>query len=220
MRAVQPAWAGTVDRAGATLNFEVYGERWRHHRVVADLGGGRFPHLEDANWLPVPPLPGRGVRRGRDRALVAPRRADALHPQQSGRRCAGGAGCHRHSLGHPGGLLDGWRAGACVWPPTTPTEFSVWSPSHRATRGAVEPDRGTAPAPYDSVSNPVPDGWAKFNPEYWRHGYADFVEFFMTEVNSDPHSSKGVEDAIRLGPGTDPGGLVVHARRAQRLRSR
>jgi len=41
-----------------------------------------------------------------------------------------------------------------------------------------------------------PQGWARYNRHHWLEGgYADFVEFFLGRMFSEPHSTKQVEDA-------------------------
>ncbi|MDJ1016806.1 MAG: alpha/beta hydrolase [Paracoccaceae bacterium] len=42
-----------------------------------------------------------------------------------------------------------------------------------------------------------PKGWDKYNYDYWRRDYADFTDFFLAKVNSEPHSTKQHEDAVR-----------------------
>lgn len=43
---------------------------------------------------------------------------------------------------------------------------------------------------------PTDDGWAKVNRHYWRRDYPGFAEFFFSEITSEPHSTKQVEDAV------------------------
>jgi pimeloyl-ACP methyl ester carboxylesterase len=43
---------------------------------------------------------------------------------------------------------------------------------------------------------PTTEGWAKNNRHYWRRDYADFAEFFFSEITSEPHSTKAIEDAV------------------------
>jgi pimeloyl-ACP methyl ester carboxylesterase len=43
---------------------------------------------------------------------------------------------------------------------------------------------------------PTTEGWAKMNRHYWLRDYAGFAEFFFTEITSEPHSSKAIEDAV------------------------
>jgi pimeloyl-ACP methyl ester carboxylesterase len=47
------------------------------------------------------------------------------------------------------------------------------------------------------------EGWAKFNAHYWLRDYAGFVEFFMSQCLTEPHSTKPTEDAIGWGLATD-----------------
>ncbi|SEJ52090.1 alpha/beta hydrolase [Demequina mangrovi] len=56
--------------------------------------------------------------------------------------------------------------------------------------------RGPANAPYDPEANPVPVRWGKFHPEYMEGSWPDFVNFFMAEVGSDPHSTKQIDDLV------------------------
>lgn len=43
---------------------------------------------------------------------------------------------------------------------------------------------------------PTEEGWAKVNRHYWRRDYRGFAEFFFSEITSEPHSSKQIEDAV------------------------
>jgi hypothetical protein len=40
------------------------------------------------------------------------------------------------------------------------------------------------------------EGWEKYNRHYWRSSYRDWVEFFVGNVFTEPHSSKQIEDGI------------------------
>jgi pimeloyl-ACP methyl ester carboxylesterase len=40
------------------------------------------------------------------------------------------------------------------------------------------------------------EGWNKFNREYWMENYPDFAEHFVRNINSEPHSTKQIEDGI------------------------
>jgi pimeloyl-ACP methyl ester carboxylesterase/predicted glycosyltransferase len=53
------------------------------------------------------------------------------------------------------------------------------------------------------------DGWAKYNQHYWREHYRDFLEFFMGQVFTEPHSTKPIEDTIDWGLETDPETLIA-----------
>ena len=43
------------------------------------------------------------------------------------------------------------------------------------------------------------EGWAKFNKHYWLRDYLAFVDFFMSRIFTEPHSTKPIEDMRRLG---------------------
>jgi pimeloyl-ACP methyl ester carboxylesterase len=53
------------------------------------------------------------------------------------------------------------------------------------------------------------EGWAKFNRHYWRRQYRDFLEFFASEVFSEPHSTKQIEDFVGWGLETSPETLTL-----------
>jgi pimeloyl-ACP methyl ester carboxylesterase len=62
------------------------------------------------------------------------------------------------------------------------------------------------------------EGWAKHNKHYWLRDYRGFLEFFMSRMFTEPHSTKPIEDCVgwglestgemlvaaQLGPGLEP----------------
>jgi pimeloyl-ACP methyl ester carboxylesterase/predicted glycosyltransferase len=60
------------------------------------------------------------------------------------------------------------------------------------------------------------DGWEKWNKHYWLDRYEDFVEFFFSQVFTEPHSTKQREDAVGWALDTDAETLVA-TQLAQRL---
>jgi pimeloyl-ACP methyl ester carboxylesterase/predicted glycosyltransferase len=56
------------------------------------------------------------------------------------------------------------------------------------------------------------EGWQKSSAPYWLANYEDFLWFFFTEVFSEPHSTKPIEDAVRWGLETS-GALLVQQER-------
>jgi pimeloyl-ACP methyl ester carboxylesterase len=42
----------------------------------------------------------------------------------------------------------------------------------------------------------VPEGWDRYNLAYWHAHYEEFAEWFFGQVFTEPHSTKGVEDAV------------------------
>jgi pimeloyl-ACP methyl ester carboxylesterase len=43
------------------------------------------------------------------------------------------------------------------------------------------------------------EGWAKHNRHYWRRDYRGYLEFFMSRMFTEPHSTKPIEDAVGWG---------------------
>ena len=60
-------------------------------------------------------------------------------------------------------------------------------------------------------SHEVYEGWAKFNRHYWLEHYEDFLEFFFSQVFSEPHSTKHIEDSVGWGMQTSPETLIASA---------
>jgi pimeloyl-ACP methyl ester carboxylesterase len=62
--------------------------------------------------------------------------------------------------------------------------------------------------PFDE---PLPEyeGWAKYNRHYWLQDYRGFLEFFMSQVFIEPHSTKQIEDAVGWGLETTPETLLA-----------
>jgi pimeloyl-ACP methyl ester carboxylesterase/predicted glycosyltransferase len=56
------------------------------------------------------------------------------------------------------------------------------------------------------------EGWHRYNAHYWRAHYREFLEFFMSQAFSEPHSSKAREDGVAWGLGTTPEILIATIR--------
>jgi pimeloyl-ACP methyl ester carboxylesterase/UDP:flavonoid glycosyltransferase YjiC (YdhE family) len=100
-----------------------------------------------------------------------------------------------------------------------------------ALRLAVQhPDRALGAlfsGPAVSLHDPSPDvpsydfdadldtdvGWAKWNAPYWRRDWPGFVDFFMGQIFTEPHSTKPIEDAVGWGLETDPE-TIIHTQEA------
>ncbi len=52
------------------------------------------------------------------------------------------------------------------------------------------------------------EGRNKYNAVYWRLDYPDFLDWFFRNVFSEPHSTKGIEDAVAWGLETTPDVLI------------
>jgi pimeloyl-ACP methyl ester carboxylesterase len=203
MRAAYPELAGTLDREGTRLGYEVYGDgeptilllpTWtiihsrfwkmqvaylaRHYRVVTydGPGNGRSERtLDPARYTP---------------AAYA---ADALAVlDQSRTESAVIAGL---SLGGQYGVALATMApervsGLIMIGPALP--LTPPSPERSAIYGQfLEPYT-------EDVS-----GWGKYNLAYWHDHYADFVQYFFSQCFPEPHSTKPMEDAVGWGLETD-----------------
>ena len=52
------------------------------------------------------------------------------------------------------------------------------------------------------------EGWAKFNADYWREHYEEFLRFFFSQVWTEPHSEKVIDDCVSWGLETTPETLI------------
>ncbi|HEY6312173.1 MAG TPA: alpha/beta fold hydrolase [Streptosporangiaceae bacterium] len=50
---------------------------------------------------------------------------------------------------------------------------------------------------------PSTEGWAKENRHYWRRNWRGYVEFFMSQITTEPHSTKPYDDLVEWGMQTD-----------------
>jgi pimeloyl-ACP methyl ester carboxylesterase/predicted glycosyltransferase len=62
--------------------------------------------------------------------------------------------------------------------------------------------------PWDEVL-PTDEGWAKDNLHYWLRDYRGFLEFFFSQMFSEPHSTKPIEDCIGWGLQTTAQTLIA-----------
>jgi pimeloyl-ACP methyl ester carboxylesterase/predicted glycosyltransferase len=53
------------------------------------------------------------------------------------------------------------------------------------------------------------EGWGKWNANYWLENYEDFLEFFFSQIFTEPHSTKQWEDAVGWACETDAATLVA-----------
>jgi len=68
--------------------------------------------------------------------------------------------------------------------------------------------------------NDVPDiteGWAKENRHYWRRDWRGYVEFFMSQITTEPHSTKPFDDLVEWGMQTDAETMLCDADAPQQV---
>jgi pimeloyl-ACP methyl ester carboxylesterase/predicted glycosyltransferase len=74
----------------------------------------------------------------------------------------------------------------------------------------VQTPRARAGMSFDDRRD-VYDGWAKYNRHYWLESYREFLEFFFSQVYTEPHSTKQIEDCVAWGLETTPETLIATA---------
>lgn len=203
MRAAQPTSSGSIERAGATIRYDVYGATGP---TILLLPTWEIVH--ERAWKMQLPYLARHFR------VIS---YDAAGAGRSTRPLV----AERYSFGNR-------VADALAVLDATETETAVvvgfsMGGETAINLTALHPDRvlgfvsigGSHPwrielpgreseAPFDPVSNPRPPGWGKFDPDYWLADWPDFIRFFMSEVASDPHSTKAVEDLVSWGLDQQP----------------
>ena len=205
MRACQPSRDGYVERDGVKLHYEVYGSgeptvfllpTWsimhsRHWKM-------QIPYL--ARHCRVVTFDGRGNGRS-DR----PTEPEAYRRARVRRRRPGRHGRHRHrARGADRGHLDGRASEALLLAAHHPERVEGPCSSARPCRwAAASPGRAHAYSFEDELD--TTEGWAKHNQHYWPEHYRGFLEFFMSRMFTEPHSTKPIEDGVGWGLETDPG---------------
>jgi pimeloyl-ACP methyl ester carboxylesterase/UDP:flavonoid glycosyltransferase YjiC (YdhE family) len=63
---------------------------------------------------------------------------------------------------------------------------------------------------FDDVPSST-EGWAKENRHYWRRDWRGYVEFFMSQIATEPHSTKPYDDLVEWGMQTDAETMLCDA---------
>ena len=61
------------------------------------------------------------------------------------------------------------------------------------------------------------EGWAKENRHYWRRDWRGYVEFFMSQIATEPHSMKPHDDLVEWGMQTDADTMLRDADAPQQV---
>ena len=197
MRAIQPIHDGYVERDGVRIFYEVFGageptvlllptwsiihsRHWkmqipylsRHCRVVTFDGRGN----------------GRSDRPSEPEAYAESEfAADALAVLDA--TATARAIIVGFSLGAQRGLLL-----AANHPERVEAAVFI-GPSYKGG-GQLLPER----AVYDwEAELDTDEGWAKYNKHYWLRDYGGFLDFFISRMFTEPHSTKPVEDCVGWG---------------------
>ncbi len=213
MRAAAPTHDGSVERDGASIAYEVYGSddaptvllmpswqilhsrHWkmsipylaRHYRVVTfdPIGNGKSDRIFDGQRY--------GARAVLDDALAVLDETNTDTVIVAGLSMGGGLSIMLAAL-HADRV-----SGVVAIAPAHP-----WATSN--------PTRDPALAKmFEPTSDP--QGWEKYNVNHWRQNWPDFVDFFISEVCSDPFSTKLSDDLIGWANETE-GELIALAAEA------
>lgn len=201
MRARYPDREGEVERDGVRVGYDLYGDPGRPCVVlltswaIVHMRQWKFqvPYL--ARHFRVLTVEGRGNGRA-DRPADPRAYADAEFVDD--------ALAAMDATGIDRAVLVGLSLGA----------------RHALQFAARYPDRalGVVAIGTSFPSTPVPDfdvpredyaGWAGYNRHHWLADYPAWVEFFMSQVFTEPHSTKQREDGVDWGLDTDGATLAL-----------
>ncbi|MCW2700143.1 MAG: alpha/beta fold hydrolase [Blastococcus sp.] len=200
MRAREPDLRGEVERDGVRVGYDVYGDpgptlvlltSWAI--VHARQWKAQVPYL--ARHFRVITVEGRGNGRAdrpdRDEAYADSEYVDDVL-----------AVMDRTAVDRA--VLVGLSMGS-----RHALQFAARYPER--TAGVVAIGTLFAPSALPTFDEVLPEyeGWAKYNRHYWLADYPGFVEFFISEVFPEPHSTKQREDGVGWGSETD-GRTLVH----------
>nr|MBA3289432.1 alpha/beta hydrolase [Acidimicrobiia bacterium] len=205
MRALEPRSAGIVERDGVLLAFEVFGDG--EPTVVLlptwSIIHSRFWKAQVATLARrhrVVTFDGRGVGR-------------------SGRPVGAAAYTHHQFTADTLAVLDAtgteqavlvalscgvlWAAQLAADHPERALGIVTLGPA--VALAPAHPDREVFP-----FDEPLTEtrGWAKYNRHHWQRDFPDFLEFFFTQMFTEPHSTKQIEDCVEWASDTDPARLA------------
>ncbi len=209
MRAAHPQASGDVTRDGVAIHFECYGEgaptilllptwslvhsrQWklqlpylaRHFRVVAFDGRGN-----GRSGRPADPSAYTDVEFAADAVAVM----DATGTERAALLSVsrGALWALRLCAEHPDRVLGTVFIGAAA-------RLAAQGEERRAARFEAVIDQ--------------PTGWQRHNAHFWRTNYADYVKFFMSQLFTEPHSTKPFEDGVDWALETDADTLTATER--------
>ena len=200
MRARYPDTEGLIERGGVNVGYEVFGAgepaillltSWAI--VHARQWKAQVPYL--ARHFQVITVEGRGNGRA-DR----PRTAEAYRD----REYVDDAIAVLDATGVDRAVVVGLSVGG-----RHALQLAAWYPERAAgvvAIGAALP--WPMPPGFDETRDTY-EGWGKANRHYWLADYRGWVEFFMSQVFTEPHSTKPHEDGVAWGLDTTAETLLL-----------
>jgi pimeloyl-ACP methyl ester carboxylesterase len=202
-RAVEPTETGYVEREGVRTYYEVHGDG---PETIVMLPTWTIFHSR--LWKPQIPYLSRRYRvvsfdgRGGGRSDKPARPEDYAVEQ-----IARDALAVMDATGTDSAALIGASRSAqwALWLATERPErvraLALFCPFFPASARSVHMRLLLNPRLNGLVMRPLPayPGWLKFNPNYMTRDYEGFLRWFVTRVNSDPHSTRPVESLTAYG---------------------
>jgi len=209
MRARLPDESGYVVNSGVRIHYEVHGTGQPTILLLPT-----WAIVDSRHWKMQVPFLARNYRvitfdprgNGRsDRPRDAPAYADAAFASDI-RAVLEATGTERAVL-----------AGFCtsfIWA----LLFATAEPQRVTGIVAIAPTLPIPPADpwerYEASFDDILDtteGWAKENRHYWRRDWRGYVEFFMSQIATEPHSTKPYDDLVEWGMQTDADTMLCDA---------
>ena len=198
MRARQPDAVGVVEREGVRVGYEVFEPPAAQDRLtLVLLTSWAIVHMRQ--WKFQVPALARRFRvvtvEGRGNGTADRPATDAAYADEE---LVADAVAVMDAVGVDRAVVVGLSMGG-----RHALQLAAWHPDRVAGVVAV----GTAlpwamPPDFDEERDRY-EGWEKANRHYWLRDYRGWVEFFLSEACSDPHSTKQWEDAVGWGLETE-----------------
>lgn len=206
MRAALPNTEGTVDRDGVELFYEVYGEGETTILLIPT-----WCIFHSRSWKLQIPYLARHFR------VVT---WDARGNGKSGRPEGSEAFSWQAHIDDLLAVMDATDTDTAVMVGLSMSGY--WA----NLMAVLHPDRtlgAVTIGPAAALGIPVPErieysytdeldtteGWAKENVHFIRSNYQDYIEFFVSQLFPEPHSTKPIEDGVRWAEETDAETLIA-----------
>ncbi|MEA2419525.1 MAG: hypothetical protein QOE60_1731, partial [Thermoleophilaceae bacterium] len=201
MRAREPDLQGEIERDGVRIGYDVYGDPDRPTLVlftswaIVHMRQWKFQAPYLSRHFRVITVEGRGNGRA-DRPRDELAYADAEYVDD--------ALAVMDAVGVDSAVLAGLSMGA-----RHALQFAARYPERAAgvvAMGSLFP--ASYPSGFD-VPRTAYEDWEKYNRHHWHSDFPDWVEFFMSQVFTEPHSLKQREDGVSWGLDTDGATLAL-----------
>ncbi|HEY4631345.1 MAG TPA: alpha/beta fold hydrolase, partial [Blastococcus sp.] len=197
MRAREPDREGEIERDGVRIGYDVYGEDGDDRTCIVLFTSWAIVHMRQ--WKLQIPFLARHFRvltvegRGNGRA-DRPRSEEAYGDVEY----VDDALAVMDATGIDRAVLVGLSVGA-----RHALQFAARHPDRSLGVVAIGTSfPAVSPEGFDLPRESY-EGWEKYNRHYWLSDYPAWVEFFMSQVFTEPHSTKQREDGISWGLDTD-----------------